>query len=118
MPLKQLVRLLTLFALLLAPLGMLGGASAMAAAPSADASAGSGHCAEMAATHDQAPDKRTPAKSLECLMDCMVLCSGMPSVSVQLVEQMPPEPMAMLAARSAPVRGLTPQAEPRPPQFS
>lgn len=115
---KHLIRLLTLFALLLAPLGMLGGAPAKAAMPSAGESAGSGHCAETAASHEQAPDEQAPAKSLECLMDCMVLCSGMPSVSIQLVEPMLPAPMVMLAARSAPVRGLTPQAEPRPPQFS
>ena len=118
MLLKPLVRLLTLFALLLAPLPMLGGASAMTASPLAGASASSGHCAEAAVPDDQAPDKSAPAKSLDCLMNCMVLCSGMPSVSIQLAEPLPPAPLALTAAPSSLVRGLTPQAEPRPPQFS
>lgn len=115
---KHSIRLLTLFALLFAPLGMLGGAPAKAAMPSAGESVGSGHCDEPVASHEQAPDEQAPAKSLDCLMDCMVLCSGMPSVSIQLVEPMLPAPMIMLAARSAPVCGLSPQAEPRPPQYS
>lgn len=115
---KNLVRILTLLALLIAPAGMLGGHAAMATAPSVDASAGSAHCADMAGSHDQSPDEQAPAKSLECMMDCMMLCSAMPSMTAQLAEPLSPSPMAAAASLSLLVQGLTPQAEPRPPQFS
>jgi hypothetical protein len=118
MLLKHLIRLLTLFALLLAPLGMLGGASAIAAPPRADASAGSSHCAEMASSRDQSSDEQTPAKSIECMMSCMMLCSGLPSMTPQLAEPVAPSPMAAPVFVSSRVRGLTPQAEPRPPKLS
>ena len=118
MLLKHLTRLLTLFALMLAPLGMLGGASVMAAPPSATASAGGGHCAKMAASHDQSSDEQAPVKSIECMMDCMMLCSGMLPITAHLDEPLAPSPMAAAVFVSSRVRGLTPQAEPRPPQLS
>jgi hypothetical protein len=116
MLLKQLLRLLTLFALLVAPLGMLGGNAAAAAPPSADAGASSGHCAEMAGSHDPS-DEQEPAQSVEC-MDCMIVCSGMLSVAAQLTEPLAAARLTVAALRSPLVRGLTPQAEPRPPRFS
>ena len=115
---KNLVRLLTLLALLIAPMGMLGSHAAMATAPSVQAAASGGHCAETAGSHEQFPDEQAPSKSLECMMDCMMLCSGMPAMTAQLAEPLSPSPMAAAISLSLPVRGLTPQAEPRPPQFS
>lgn len=115
---KHLLRLLTLFALLLAPLGMLGGTPAMAAPQSADVSASGGHCAEMAGAHDQSSDEQAPANSVECMTDCMMLCSGMLPMSAQLAEPLARSPMAAAVSISSLVRGLTPQAEPRPPRPS
>lgn len=115
---KNLVRLMTLLALLIAPLGMLSGTSAMAAMPSANTSISEGHCAEMAGSHDQTSDEQAPTKSVECMLDCMMLCSGMLSIIPQLAERLELPPMALTASSSSLVRGLTPQAEPRPPQFS
>ena len=119
MLLKHLLRLLTLFALLVAPLAMLDRNAAVAAPQRADAGVSGGHCAEMAGSHDQAPpDQHEPAKTAECMTDCMMLCSGMLSVTSQLAEPPGPAPMAAAALRSPLVRGLAPQAEPRPPRFS
>jgi len=118
MLLKHLLRLLTLFALLVAPLAMLDGNAAVAAPQRADAGAISTHCAEMAGSHDQSPAEHEPAKSAECMTDCMMLCSAMVSASSRLAEPLAPSPMAAAALRSPLVRGLAPQAEPRPPRFS
>lgn len=118
MPLKHLFRLLTLFALLIAPLNMLGDkAEAMAATPKAEAMA-SGHCAGMSELHEKSPDKQFPSRSVECMLDCMMLCSGMPTMSPRLAEPVAPPPMAMPAFVPTLDQGLSPQAEPRPPQFS
>lgn len=117
MLLKHSLRLLMLVALLIAPLGMLGGES-IAAVPAAGQSASSGHCEEMAASPESVPDHQAPTKSADCLLDCMVLCSGMPSMPVQLAEPMPHAPLPMAFPPSAPMGGLTPQAEPRPPRSS
>lgn len=114
---KHSLRLLMLVALLIAPLGMLGGTS-VAASPVAEQGASGGHCEEMAASHEKAPDRQAPSKSADCLLDCMVLCSGMPSMPVQLAEPMPRAALPMAVPPSAAMSGLTPQAEPRPPRVS
>ena len=111
MPLKHLVRLLTLLALLLAPLGMLSGHAAMAAPAPAKASA-SGHCADMAGAQHEAPDNPAPAKSI----DCMMVCSCIPPLAARLGEP----PMRSEAPRASVLAtlglGLHPEAEPRPPR--
>ena len=117
MLLKHLLRLLTLFALLVAPLGMLAGNAAVAAPRTADASASSAHCAEMAGSHDESSDEQEPAKSADCMTDCMMVCSGMLSMTAQLAEPLAPSSLAAAALRPPLVRGLAPQAEPRPPRF-
>lgn len=106
-----------LVALLLAPLGMRGGET-LAAVPTAAPSAGSGHCDEMAGSERDAPDQQAPTESADCLLDCMVLCAGMPSVPTQLADPVARAALPMAAPPTAAMRGLTPQAEPRPPRIS
>lgn len=118
MVIKNLVRILILMAWLVAPMGMLGSHTAMASTGNMQAATSDEHCTDMAGSHDQSSDEQAPAKSIECIMDCMMLCSGILTMTPQLAERMEPSPMALAVSLSSLVRGLTPQAEPRPPQFS
>ena len=111
MRLRALLRLFVLAALLLAPLGMVGSHAAMAA-PRASETA-SGHCADMAGSHDQAPADQAPGKSI----DCMIACACVPSPGVQLAD--PPLPVAapepaMIVSLAG---GLNPAADPPPPRL-
>ena len=111
MRLRALLHIFVLAALLLAPIGMVGGHAAMAAAPEASPS---GHCADMAGSHEQAPADKAPGKSI----DCMIACACVPSPTVQLAD--PPLPVAvpgpaMIASLAG---GLNPAADPPPPRFS
>lgn len=115
---RHLFRLLTLLALLIAPLPMLAAAPAIAAPQAAPAGAEAGHCAEMDGMHERSADKQQPSKSADCLLDCMVLCSGLPSLWPQLAAPLPPASMAPAPLTSPLERGLSPQAEPRPPRMS
>lgn len=103
---SRLLRWLTLIALLLAPLGMIGGAPAMAHSRPAQA----GHCAE----------KEKPAEApLSAPVDCMIACAGsLPAQAVALAAQprpgraVEPEPLAFR------LDGLHPEAATPPPRFS
>ncbi len=117
MLLERSFRLLMLIALLITPLGMLGGAS-VAAVPAAAQGASSGHCEDMAGSREQVPNQQAPSRGADCLLDCMVACSGMPAMPAQLAEPMPRVTQPVAVPPSAVMNGLTHQAEPRPPRFS
>ena len=112
MPLKHLVRLLTLLALLLAPAGMLGSHIAMAA-PQAAGAAGGGHCAEEGMSHE-APGGEKPKQSI----DCFIACSCVPALGAQLAERTLVAELPASGAPNAMGSGLNPQADPPPPRIS
>jgi hypothetical protein len=108
---RHLLRLLTLVALLVAPLGMLGGHAAMAAPK---ASAESGHCSELGGMEHEAPDESPPAKSIDCAM----VCSCVPPAAAPLDE--PPsllQPPTAARHRTLAL-GPNPEADPPPPRLS
>jgi hypothetical protein len=113
MPLKHLVRLLTLLALLLAPLGMLSSHAAMATPAPSKSSAG-GHCAEMGGARHDAPEEPAPANTIDCTM----VCSCIPPLGARLGEPPLRSEAPRSRVRSTFDMGLHPEAEPRPPRPS
>jgi hypothetical protein len=106
---KYLARLLTLLAMLVAPFGMLSGHAAMAAPATQPAG---GHCADMGASHDQAPDDTAPAANI----DCMMACACVPAEGAELanVPSLAKEPA--ISANASDVVGANPAADPPPPR--
>jgi hypothetical protein len=119
---RRLVRILTMLALLLAPLSMLGGHAAMAM-PTVSASAShqqqpadqSGHCAEMGG-ETQDDDNGAPAG--DCLTDCAVACSALPPLGAAMANQ------ALVPAVDQPlplagrIAGLHPESDDPPPRIA
>ena len=109
-------------ALLLAPLGRIGLAQAMAAPATAGAMAG--HCAEMPAEPAAAPHHGThhqpaPAGGSEGMaVDCMIACAALAAAPDLFVV---PRPVAMTlpaATFLSSLTGIQPEADPPPPRFS
>ncbi|HEX8626192.1 MAG TPA: hypothetical protein VF782_14095 [Allosphingosinicella sp.] len=102
----DLLRWLTLLALLLAPLAMIGGSPAAAHARPAAA----GHCAETEKPAEAPPS--APA-------DCMIACAGcLPTQSGTLAVLPGLEAAARPAAIAFRIRGLHPEAATPPPRTS
>lgn len=113
----RILRLLLLAVMLLAPLGRIGVAQAMAVPAEAPA-AMAGHCADMPAPpaghHRQAPAPGDERKAV----DCMIACAAMTTAPAPFVAPAPPAaalPTAFLLSSPA---GIRPEAEPPPPRFS
>jgi hypothetical protein len=105
MPAAFLMKILAVLGLLLMPMGMAGGASAM---PHHQASAaGSGACDEAPAPH--AP---TPAKSADCAM----ACSALPTDAPRPVEKPQLASVPERPAASAAIDGIQPEAAIPPPR--
>jgi hypothetical protein len=112
----RLVRILTILAMLVAPLGMMGGHAAMAmpvsAQPAMDhmaAMSPGGSCADM---DKQPEDQSGPG------IDCMIACSAVPSAEggiaghpLAAADVQPPPP-------SEAASGLHPESDPPPPRFA
>lgn len=121
LPVVKILRLLTLFALLIAPLGMLGRHAAMAAphsaamptSPEADAAA-MGHCADMPAPAAKAPAHKAPASNIDCMLACSCMPASVPEIGAG------PRPSAAPIYAFVPdgEKGLAPEAEPPPPRLS
>lgn len=116
----RLVRLLTIFAVLLAPLSMVGERAAMAmpAGPEASAhhSAGpsrAGHCAEMSG---QSEDEKAP--DTQCLIDCAIACSAIPAGGSQMADQSMPVVMVQPQPLVGRLSGLHPESDPPPPRIA
>jgi hypothetical protein len=116
----RLMRVMTLLAVLLAPLGMMSthvaaaaamaGAHAMPMAHDMEAAAMPGHCPPADGEQDQG--KMGPA------IDCTLMCAAMPAADSALDER-----IAFPAIKAAPSlqdrgRGLNPAADPPPPRLS
>ena len=118
---RACLRLLLLAALLLAPLGRIGIAQAMAAPAGAGPMAG--HCAEMPAAapahhgsghHQKAPDRDGEAMAV----DCMIACAAM-AVAPDPFVAPPPGAVAVPSLSFLPgLTGIRPEADPPPPRFS
>lgn len=116
MSLTRLVRILTILAMLVAPLGMMGGHAAMAmpvpAQPAMDhmaAMSTAGHCADM---DKQSEDQRGSG------IDCMIACSALPSAESEIAAH----PLAATVVQPIPLveglSGLHPESDPPPPRFA
>jgi hypothetical protein len=110
MPASHFVRWLTLIALLLAPLAMIGGAPATAH----DRMAAAGHHEDVQHDDMGSPAEAPPAAPV----DCMLACAGLPAqgAAVALHREVPAirEPLAL----SAHLSGLQPEAATPPPRIS
>lgn len=117
MSLTRLWRVLTILAVLLAPLSMMGGHAAMAMPSPAASSvmdhgqAGSpaGHCAEM----DQDKTGQTSPS-----IDCMIACSAVPAAEFVFASHPAVHGVMQIAALASLLPGLHPESEPPPPRLS
>ena len=118
---RRLVRILTMLALLFAPLSMIGGHAAMAM-PAVAASAShheqggdqSAHCAEKGGeTEDD--DGSSPG---DCLTDCAVACSAIPTLGCVMADQPISPAMAQPRTLVGRVRGLHPESADPPPRIA
>ena len=102
---RRLLSILAMFALLVAPIQMIGGAAA--AMPHPQPAAATGHC-------DQAPDSGEE----QVAIDCLIACAGLPALP-------PSAPAGHTKVRAIPasaalpsLRGLPAEAATPPPRFS
>ena len=119
---RAALRLLLLAAMLLAPLGRVGIAQAMAA-PAGAPAAMADHCADMPAAapaHHRAGDRQgEPRKGDEPMaVDCMVACAAMAQAPATFVAPMAPAAALPTAPFLASLTGIRPEADPPPPRFS
>lgn len=114
MTLRACLRLLLLAALLLAPLGRIGVAQAMAA-PGGMTMA---HCADMPAPasghHRQAPNRDEGKMAV----DCMIACAAMATAPAPFVAPAPAAVALPIPSLSSSLTGIQPEADPPPPRFS
>ena len=119
---RPFLRLLLLAAMLLAPLGRIGIAQAMAA-PAGAPAAMAGHCADMPAVstadqpaghHQQGPQQDDERMAV----DCMIACAAMTSTPAAFFA--PPPALSVMPGTFLPVSltGIRPEAEPPPPRHS
>ena len=111
---KRLFQLLLAFAMLLAPLTMVGGGAAMAMPHGAAPEMAMDHCAGMDAPSKDQPSKDQPAADVDCLMTCAAVPPLVARLEAQLIA---PAPLPPFVPAAAP-RGLDPEAETPPPRFS
>lgn len=116
MSLTRLWRILTIFALLVAPLGMLSGHAAMAMpGPAATAmeheamTSSGGHCADQ---------DRQSGQQRGSSIDCMIACSALPSAAFQVADQTATHTPAPTPALASSLRGRHPESDPPPPRLS
>ena len=115
MVLPRLMRVLTLLAVLLAPLAMMS-SHAQAAAPAAvnhvrgGSSAMPGHCPP--AGEEQ--DKQKPAPNI----DCTIMCSAMPAPDAVIPAQPALTALDLVQPLGIGGYGLNPEADPPPPRLS
>jgi hypothetical protein len=115
------LRLLLLAAMLLAPLGRIGVAQAMAA-PATAPPAMAGHCADSPAAapahhgggHEQAPQQDNERRAV----DCMIACAAMTTTPAPFVAPAPPAASLPGAPLLSSLTGIRPEAEPPPPRRS
>ena len=116
----RLVRVLTILAMLLAPLGMVGEHAAMAMPAAAAAGAHhasnmdqAGHCSEGSG---QSEDEKAPAS--DCLIDCAIACSAIPAIGTQMAGHPPALAIIQPLSLVNRITGLHPESDPPPPRFA
>ena len=119
---RCLVRILTMLALLLAPLSMMGSHAAMAMT-GAEAMASMhtevveppSHCADIVgqAQHDE---QSSPLS--DCKSDCAVMCSAIPALGSLMAERPLMPAMIQPIALPSRVRGLHPESDDPPPRIA
>jgi hypothetical protein len=108
MTMKRLIPLLTLLALLFAPVGRVGAAEA--AMPTHDQAAAATHCNDMPAPSQ---DERPGAK-----IDCMISCAVVAPPSANALPLAEPMPVMVEAIRPTFFAGINPGSDPPPPRAS
>ena len=108
MPAALILRTLTLLAVLLMPLGMIGGGPAMAAPHHGTAAAAADHCAGM----DGQRKKEVPGRKADCTIACAAILPGAGDFRPQALTAAAAEPLAP----ALPTRGLSPEAATPPPR--
>ena len=112
---RRLLYLLTLAALLLGPVSMMSEHSAVAMPVSVVSQThemmtlDAGHCAEQ---------ERLPGNEQSAAVDCMIACACVPSFASPAPSPLAVAPTEHLPVLSEALSGLSPQAEPRPPQIA
>ena len=108
MRITRLFQILALFALLIAPAGMLGSHAAMAMPHGVAAAATTDHCA----------DQQVPAQEdRQAMLDCAIACTAMPADETLLApEQMVASP-ALLIGASVFFDGSAPELVTPPPRL-
>jgi len=104
---RRLVRIVILAALLLAPVGRIGIAQAMAAPPHA---AMASHCAGR-----PLPDSN---RHHRMAVDCMIACAAMAQVPATSFEPPIAVETAVAASPLPRLAGIRPEADPPPPRFA
>lgn len=121
MTLRAALRLLLLAAMLVAPVGRIGIAQAMAAPADAPA-AMAGHCADMPAAAPaphRSHHRNGPQKNDERMaVDCMMACAAMTAAPSPLLLPRPAPAVLPAAPSLASLTGIRPEAEPPPPRRS
>ena len=108
---RRLIRILTMLALLVAPLGMVGGHAAMAMPVAATAA--TGHCADIGGMADDGDGSSQEDRSA---IDCTISCSALPALAGALTDQPPLPAMARTVTLHGLVRGLHPESDDPPPR--
>ena len=120
---RRLVRILTMLALLLAPVSMIGGHAAMAMPAPAEASAShhdpaasqSAHCAEMAGQSEDDDDGSSPG---DCMTDCAVACSAIPPLGSAMADRPMAPAMGQPLLLVGRIDGLHPESADPPPRIA
>ena len=108
----RLLRFLTLFALMLAPFGMMSAHAEMAmpvSAASGHEMASSGHCAGM-----NQPREEKPASGI----DCTIACSAVPSAEGTIIVHPTAAAQTPPIALATSLLGLHPESDPPPPRLA
>lgn len=120
MTLRACLRLLLLAAMLLAPIGRIGMAQAMARPAAAGAMAG--HCADMQAAtahHQNGHREKAPERNHEGIaVDCLTACAAMATAPDLFVAPAPAASARPVGTFLAGLTGIRPEADPPPPRLS
>ncbi|HKX22949.1 MAG TPA: hypothetical protein VJM81_06710 [Rhizorhapis sp.] len=109
MSITRLLSILAALALMIAPVAMFGGGTAVAA-PMAEAEMAAGHCAGMDGGHE----KQKPAAS----HDCVAACSAIAPAAATSAEEPAGSLILYHALPLAAFHGIKSKAETPPPRFS
>jgi hypothetical protein len=112
MPASRLLRVLTMLAMLLMPLAMIGQGHAVAAAP---------HHAVAAAAAEEDCHKGKPEQQdrrQDGAAQCMMACAALPAADAPRQEQAQVLRPSLYALTIVPIGGLAPEAETPPPRIA